>query len=364
MIIEGSLAALSVYGIYKLVNKKKEINVPQITEDIEEEKVLIAKDRPQGWNEFIGNKNVVESLMVSCKYAAKTDTTLGNILLLGPAGTGKTTLARIIAKETGYHLIDMNGTTMSNMTDIYNTVKKLSSWIEDRKEKAILFIDEIHALDGNTATVRETLKPLIEESIFKTNLCYVDGKMKRCRPWSHKLPAFTVIGATDQDIQDKAIRSRFRILSLASYMPEEIELIIMNYCKKTGRKFDGDSIKLIAERSRLNPRLAIHNLKEIWEYAFVADMDCASFDLARTVLQEKKGIYQYGLTAYDINYLQKLRSSERPIGYATLRKTLRIPEVTFQEIEELLFDLNFVEATPRGRKITEEGIEWLVKEEL
>jgi len=366
MIIELGLTGLATWGLYKLVNRKDKTRVDvqdDYYEDIEKDEVLISDERPQGWSEFIGNKDVVESLRVACEFARRTDNTLGNILLLGSAGTGKTSLARIIAKEMGYCFFDMNGTTMSNMTDIYHTVTRMAKWLEERDEKVILFLDEIHALDGNTAMVRETLKPLIEEHIFKTNLLKMDdGTMKRIRPWSHQLPPFTVIGATDQDIKDKAIRSRFRVYTLAKYSTLEIEKIVRNFCKKTDKEFDDGAIRLIAERSRLNPRLAIHNTKEIWEYAFVRDMKYATYALAKEVLQERKKIYEYGLTLDDIRYLQKLNSVGRPTGETTLRKTLRLPDVTFQETEELLFDLGFAEATPRGRKITEVGSEWLGKE--
>jgi len=359
----ATLAGVS-YGIYKLfgcqpvtTRSTQSDETTDTATDIDE--VVIHPDRPQGWKEFVGNDAVVEGIKVSCEFSKKEDVPMSNILLLGAAGTGKTTLARIIAKEMDYRFIDMNGTTMSSMVDVYNTVQRLAGWIE-AGHKTILFLDEIHALDRGAAAVRETLKPLIEEHIFKANMIKLEnGAWRKTRPWSHQLPPFTVIGATDQDIQDKAMRSRFRVYEMVKYTQDEIGQILQSYCKKTHKVFEDDAVALIADRCRLNPRLAIHHVNEIWEYTVVSDLKIATLDQSYTVLQDRKKTYQYGLTDVDIRYMSKLRTAGRPVGENTLRKTLRLPDTTFQEIEGLLFDLEFVDATPRGRKITDAGIGWL-----
>ena len=300
--------------------------------------------RPQTFNEFIGQENACQQLQLSIEYALSKKCRLDHILLTGPAGLGKTTLSRIVANTIGSTCIETISSIYKQPRDIINTLVRL-------KENDVLFIDEIHALP---LTVQEFLYPAMED--FQISMVY--GKKAR-RSILLELENFILIGATTiEGLLSKPMLDRFGIICrLKPYKKKDLAIIIIKAAESLNLKVDHKALKLIADRCRATPRIALRQLKRIKDLC----LDNAVTEDRCLQMYQILGITEYGLTDDDRKTLQILYESESPIGIQTLAAMTNISRDTLENvIEPHLMRCGFMTRTARGRKITEQGMKLMI----
>ena len=307
--------------------------------------------RPNSFDEFIGQENIINNLKVYIKAAKLKDTSLDHTLLVGHAGVGKTSLAYIIARELNQNIIVINANSIEKTKDMIIALSKLN-------EGDILFIDEIHALNKNC---EEVLYSAMED--FYINLNIKNDASKEIRKF--ELPPFTLIGATTKVEEiSKPLFDRFSItFNLANYTYKEISKILYNLSKKLEFNYDENALNKISSVSRLIPRIAINYLKRINDYALINNIKIINQDFVIDVLN-KLGIKKYGLTYLDIKYLKMLHYEfkDKPVGINTITSYLNESKKTVEDIiEKYLIELSFIKRTFKGRIITKKGINYLYK---
>lgn len=305
--------------------------------------------RPNNFDEFVGQEQIINNLKVYIKAAKMKDTSLDHTLLVGHAGAGKTSLAYIIAKELGQKIIVINANSIEKPKDIIIALSKLN-------EGNILFIDEIHALNKNT---EEVLYSAMED--FYINLNIKNDTKKDIL--KYELPPFTLIGATTKvEELSKPLLDRFSItFNLVSYTYKDISKILFNISKRLDFNYTNDALDKISSVSRLIPRIAINYLKRINDYALTNSIKLIDKDFAINVLN-KLGIKKYGLNNLDIRYLKMLHYEykDKPIGINTISSYLNESIKTIEDmVEKYLIEISFIRKTSKGRLITNKGITYL-----
>lgn len=307
--------------------------------------------RPGNFSEFIGQKKIIDNLLVYIKSSVLKDTSLDHMLLVGAPGLGKTSLAYLIAHELNRNIIVINANSIERAKDIIVLLSKIN-------EGDIVFIDEIHALNKN---VEEILYSAMED--FYINLNVKDNTKKNFVKFS--LPPFTLIGATTkQHSVSKPLLDRFGInFYFEDYSVDDIAMIIKNYCSKFKINITSDAIYEIALISRQIPRIAINYIKRIDDHKVIKNIKVINKSFVRRILK-KIGVNVCGLTDLDIRYLNLLYATfnKTTVGLTTISGYLNEDEKTITEIiEPYLLKNGFVKKTPKGRIITDDGEKMLSK---
>lgn len=305
--------------------------------------------RPSKWNDYIGQKNIKDNLHILLTAAKERNHPPEHILFYGPPGLGKTTLAHLIAKETGAQIKITSGPAIEKVGDLASILTNLSPG-------DILFIDEIHRLNK---TIEEVLYPAMESG----SLDIIIGKGPSARTIQLELPAFTLIAATTRiALISSPLRSRFSggVFKLEFYTEQEIQEIINRSAKILDVDIESSASVEIAKRSRFTPRTANYLLKRARDFAQVrkGKLNKATVDEALKLL----GIDSKGLAPSDRTILEAIIKKFKggPVGLNTLAASLSEEQATIEEYNEpYLLQLGFLERTPRGRVVTDAGYEHL-----
>ena len=310
-----------------------------------EEKILDNTLRPQSFNDYIGQEKIKQHLDIFIQAAKKRTENIDHVLLYGPAGLGKTTLAHIIAREMGVGIKVTSGPAIEKVGD-------LGSILTNLENGDVLFIDEIHRLNK---MIEEVLYPAMED--YKLDI--IIGKGPAARTIQLDLPRFTLIGATTRlGSLSNPLRNRFGSTHrLEFYTPEDIEKIVKRSSGILGMGLDETGASEIARSSRQTPRVANRILKRVRDYAEVKNIDSITGALAREALDLYE-IDHLGLEPTDRHILRTLITKFKggPAGIQALSAVTGEEMQTIEDVyEPYLIQLGFLARTPRGRVVTEAG---------
>lgn len=322
------------------------------TDNDEQEQELEVTLRPRDFANYIGQKRLKQNLQLAITAARKRGEPLDHVLLYGPPGLGKTTMATVIANEMGATIRVTSGPAIERAGD-------LASLLTNLQDGDILFIDEIHRLQR---TVEEVLYSAMED--FKLDIML--GKGPSARSLRLDLPKFTIIGATTRTGSLAApLRDRFGMIHrLEFYTHDEIQHIIERAAKILGIKIDPVAAKTLASRARLTPRIANRLLKRVRDYA-----DVNGDGIIDSVISEKAlgllEVDELGLDPADRMLLEAIIDNYRggPVGVETLAALTAEERGTIEDFyEPYLMQIGLLERTPRGRKVTHKAYQHLGKQ--
>lgn len=305
--------------------------------------------RPRFLNEYIGQERAKENLRIFIQAAKMRGESLDHVLLHGPPGLGKTTLAAVIANEMGVNMRITSGPTIEKPGD-------LAALLTNLQENDILFVDEIHRMNR---AVEEILYPAMED--FAIDI--IIGKGPSANSIRLDLPKFTLIGATTRSGQLSApLRDRFGVvLRLELYTPEELRRIVERSARILGIPIESTGADEIARRSRGTPRIANRILRRVRDFAQVTANGVITRDVADKALNRLE-IDHLGLDALDRRMLRSIIEyySGGPVGVETLAATINEESVTLEDVyEPYLLQQGFLTRTPRGRRVTQKAYEHL-----
>ena len=323
-----------------------------------EEKILSAEKinededaslRPQSLKEYIGQEDLKENLEVFIKAARMRDESLDHVLLYGPPGLGKTTMAYILANEMGTNIKTTSGPSIERAGD-------LAAILSSLQPGDVLFIDEIHRLPK---VVEEVLYPAMEDFYIDV----VVGKEEGAKSIRLDLPPFTLVGATTRAGSiSSPLRDRFGITSkLNYYTVEELSQIVSRTAKVYDANIDKDAVLEIAKRSRGTPRIANRLFKRVRDFAQVKNDGVINVDITKDSLIRLK-VDELGLNDVDVRYLMGIiqRFKGGPVGLEAIASAIGEEAVTLEDVNEpYLLQIGFINRTARGRVVTEKAYEHL-----
>ncbi len=302
--------------------------------------------RPESLENFIGQNNLKLNLKTYIDSSKKRKKNLDHIILYGPPGLGKTTLAQIISYEKNVNIHSTSGPAFSKKGDLVTLLSNLS-------DGDILFIDEIHRL---SSIIEETLYPAMED--FKCD--YVIGSGPSARVMQISIEKFTLIGATTRlGLLSRPLRDRFGIpLQLDFYEPIDLKKIILLNVKKLNFVIDENAALEIAKRSRGTPRIAIRLLKRVIDFSTVENLENINLSSVETALKKMK-IDNEGLDEMDRKYMNCIfvDFNGGPVGIETLSAALLEQKDIIEDvIEPYLMQKGLVQRTSRGRILSQKGL--------
>src|ERR1700693_75057 len=309
---------------------------------LDEEAELDASVRPASFADYIGQDRVKENLQIAVQAARARGEALDHVLLYGPPGLGKTTLAQILANEMGSAITISSGPMLEKKGDLTAVLTSLDP-------RDFLFLDEIHRLQPS---LEEILYPAMED--FRVDLIIGQGPGARVHPY--QLNRFTLVGATTRaGLIMAPLRSRFGIVHrLEFYSPEDVLRIVQRSAKILAIKMDEEGAQEIARRSRGTPRVANRLLRRVRDFAEVRAKGHINVAVAREALA-MLGIDEHGLDDVDRNLLLTIiqKYSGGPVGLNTIAASLSEEEDAIEEIyEPYLMQLGLLDGTQRGRVAT------------
>ena len=301
--------------------------------------------RPDSIDEYIGQSEVKENLKVFIEASKLREETLDHVLLYGPPGLGKTTLAHIIANELGTNIKTASGPTIEKSGD-------LAAILSTLEPNDVLFIDEIHRIPRY---IEEILYSAMED--FKLDI--IIGGEGQSRSIKIDLPPFTLIGATTRSGDLSApLRDRFGIMcKLEFYSDEELALIVKRSARVLNLDIEDDAAHEIAIRSRKTPRIANRLLKRVGDFALVEGDGIITLELVKKALTRLK-INESGLDIADVQYLMSIieKFNGGPVGIESIASSIGEEATTIEDvIEPFLLQEGYVKRTSRGRIITEKA---------
>jgi Holliday junction DNA helicase RuvB len=303
--------------------------------------------RPQSLQDFVGQERVKEQLAVALDAAQARGEALDHVLLAGPPGLGKTSLAQIVRKELGVGIRQIAGPALERKGDIAAILTALEA-------RDVLFVDEIHRLNR---AVEEILYPALED--FRLDI--VVGQGPAARTLTLDLPPFTLIGATTRTgLLTTPLRDRFGLtFRLDLYTHEELASIVRRSARILGVEIAGDAADEIARRARGTPRIANRILRRVRDVAEVRHAGAITTAIAEEALDLLE-VDEAGLERFDRELLRAVveKFGGGPVGLSTLAVALGEEAETIEDVyEPYLLQLGFLQRTPRGRIVTELGRE-------
>ncbi|AGM25125.1 Holliday junction branch migration DNA helicase RuvB [Spiroplasma chrysopicola] len=307
--------------------------------------------RPTSWEEYIGQEDLKNNLKITITASQLENRAIDHILLSGPAGVGKTSLAYLIGVvlKTKTHIL--HGPNLQKPSDLICVLTLL-------KDFEVVFIDEIHAISKE---VSELLYPVLEDN----TLNLIIGKDYNSKNINITLPKFTLIGATTNLYHlSHPLIQRFPInLTMSNYNLSDLQQIIFNCAAQQAIRLGMPEAYFIAQHSRFNPRIAINLFKRIYDYALTTGSKIITIALIKVVFKNLQ-IYLGGISKLEINYLWIINNtfSNKPTGIELIAQVLNEPVLNItNSVEPLLLKLGFLQKTNRGRVITTKGQEFLQK---
>jgi len=309
---------------------------------MDEDARIEATVRPANFTDYIGQDRVKENLQIAVEAARNRGEALDHVLLYGPPGLGKTTLAQILAREMGSSIKISSGPLLEKKGDLTAVLTSLDP-------RDFLFLDEIHRLQP---ALEEILYPAMED--FRVDLIIGQGPGARVHPY--QLNRFTLVGATTRaGLVMAPLRSRFGIVHrLDFYTPPDLEKIITRSAQILGITIDADGAGEISRRCRGTPRVANRLLRRVRDYAEVRAEGHITLAVAREALK-MLGVDEHGLDEVDRNLMLTIlqKYSGGPVGLNTIAASLSEEEDAIEEIyEPYLMQLGLLDRTPRGRVAT------------
>jgi holliday junction DNA helicase RuvB len=311
------------------------------TEEEEVERSL----RPRRLADFVGQESVKEQLAIALEATRTRGEALDHVLLVGPPGLGKTSLAYIVREELGVGIRTVAGPALERKGD-------MAAILTGLEERDVLFVDEIHRLNR---TIEEILYPALED--FRLDI--VVGQGPAARTLTLDLPPFTLIGATTRTgLLTTPLRDRFGMtFRLGYYEPEQLSAIVRRSARILDVEIASDAADEIARRSRGTPRIANRILRRVRDVAEVRHQGAITTDIAREAL-ELLEVDREGLEEIDRELLRTIavKFDGGPVGLSTLAVSLGEETDTIEDVyEPYLLKLGFIQRTPRGRVITKLG---------